>query len=71
MALSGLPTGADLCPVSGEERTSRFHNVMSGFDPILHRNKRMLKRPALRVRELVPKVRTVDCGYSEQNNSLS
>ena len=27
--------------------------------------------PALRVRELVPKVRTVDCGYSEQNNSLS
>ena len=26
---------------------------------------------ALRTRELVPKVRTVDCGYSEQNNSLS
>jgi hypothetical protein len=30
---SGLATGAALCPVSGEERTSRFHDVMSGFDP--------------------------------------
>jgi hypothetical protein len=32
MVLSGLADGADLCPVSGEERTSRFHDVMSGFD---------------------------------------
>ena len=29
------------------------------------------QQTALRTRELVPKVRTVDCGYSEQNNSLS
>jgi hypothetical protein len=28
MAQSGLATGVDLCPVSGEERTSIGHSVL-------------------------------------------